>query len=213
MEIDVRHLEKTIRGKSIYSDVNMKLVSGNIYGLVGANGSGKTMFLRTLAGMIIPTGGALLINGKPVSRREKRLYKIGLLLENALLYPEMTGYQTLDYLGNLCSFTGRERIVEVLEAVGLDPDDTRRVQKYSLGMRQKLSIAQAVLEEPELLLLDEPTNGLDAISVEKVRRLIRQAAENGSLVVLASHNAGDIQELCNSIYQVSDGVFTLQEEE
>ena len=199
---ELSQINKSIRKTEILTDVNLKLSRGMIYGLVGKNGSGKTMLIRLMAGLIQPSSGKILIDGKEADLFRRRDINIGIVIENIMLNPELTGYENLKYLASIQKIIGENEIRSILLQVGLDPDDKRKVRKYSLGMRQKLSLAQCFMENPDLILLDEPTNGLDEASVENIRKLIKKHAERGAIVCLASHNKEDIAELSNEIYMV-----------
>ena len=188
MELKAQKISKVIRGKKILSDINLELCDGNIYGIVGANGSGKTMLFRALSGLMSVTSGKITWNGKVLRQDFAVLPSLGIMLENVGLYSNMTGMQNLRYLASLKNKIQDKEIRRALERVGLDPDDRRKYQKYSLGMKQRLAIAQAIMEKPDVIMLDEPTNSLDAKGVEEIRRLILEEKERGALILLASHN-------------------------
>ncbi len=205
MELKAQKISKVIRGKKILSDINLELCDGNIYGIVGANGSGKTMLFRALSGLMSVTSGKITWNGKVLRQDFAVLPSLGIMLENVGLYSNMTGMQNLRYLASLKNKIQDKEIRRTLERVGLDPDDRRKYQKYSLGMKQRLAIAQAIMEKPDVIMLDEPTNSLDAKGVEEIRRLILEEKERGALILLASHNQEDIRILADHIYQIKDG--------
>ena len=205
MELKAQKISKVIRGKKILSDINLELCDGNIYGIVGANGSGKTMLFRALSGLMSVTSGKITWNGKVLRQDFAVLPSLGIMLENVGLYSNMTGMQNLRYLASLKNKIQDKEIRRALERVGLDPDDRRKYQKYSLGMKQRLAIAQAIMEKPDVIMLDEPTNSLDAKGVEEIRRLILEEKERGALILLASHNQEDIRILADHIYQITDG--------
>lgn len=204
MELKAQKISKVIRGKKILSDINLELCDGNIYGIVGANGSGKTMLFRALSGLMSVTSGKITWNGKVLRQDFAVLPSLGIMLENVGLYSNMTGMQNLRYLASLKNKIQDKEIRRALERVGLDPDDRRKYQKYSLGMKQRLAIAQAIMEKPDVIMLDEPTNSLDAKGVEEIRRLILEEKERGALILLASHNQEDIRILADHIYQIKD---------
>lgn len=205
MELKAQKISKVIRGKKILSGINLELCDGNIYGIVGANGSGKTMLFRALSGLMSVTSGKITWNGKVLRQDFAVLPSLGIMLENVGLYSNMTGMQNLRYLASLKNKIQDKEIRRALERVGLDPDDRRKYQKYSLGMKQRLAIAQAIMEKPDVIMLDEPTNSLDAKGVEEIRRLILEEKERGALILLASHNQEDIRILADHIYQIKDG--------
>ena len=205
MELIADHISKTIRGKKILSDISLSLSSGRIYGFSGRNGSGKTMLFRALSGLMSVTSGTVSWGGKILKKDFSVLPGLGILLENVSLYPELTGFQNLSYLAGIRKKIGREEIRAALLRVGLDSKDPRLYGKYSLGMKQRLAIAQAVMEQPDVLMLDEPTNSLDDQGVEEIRKLILEEKQRGALVLLASHNREDIRILADQLYKIEDG--------
>ncbi len=204
-QLVVENLCKRMKEKDILKDINLTLEYGKIYGLVGRNGSGKTMLIRALSGLIHPTSGKVMVKGKELYKDIPNIDRLGIIIENAGLYPEFTGFQNLRFLAGVNQLIGDAEIKEAIERVGLEPDDKRTVKKYSLGMKQRILIAQAIMEKPEVLLLDEPTNALDESGVELIRGIIREEAERGALVVVASHNKEDIALLCEEIYSMNNG--------
>jgi ABC-2 type transport system ATP-binding protein len=211
MELIADQIYKTIRGKVILSDISLCLYGGNIYGFMGRNGSGKTMLFRALSGLMSVDSGAVIWNGKVLRRDFSVLPSLGIVLENAGLYPNLTGMQNLNYLASLTHRISAEGIRQAISRVGLDPDDRRPYGKYSLGMKQHLAIAQAVMEQPDVIMLDEPTNGLDEDGVGEIRKLILEEKERGALILLASHNSEDLHMLADHLYRV-DGGRTLAQE-
>lgn len=195
MELVVNNINKAIRRKRILSDVSLCLKSGNIYGFVGRNGSGKTMLFRALSGLMRIDSGSIVWGERTLHRDFSVLPGLGILLENAGLYPDLTGIQNLTYLAGLTKKIGQEEIIRAIIRVGLNPRDKRVYRKYSLGMKQRLAIAQAVMEEPDVIMLDEPTNALDETGVEEIRKVILEEKERGALILVASHNKEDIQVL------------------
>lgn len=212
MELTAINISKTIRKRIILSDINLHLISGNIYGFVGPNGSGKTMLFRALSGLMSIDSGSIIWNNKVLHQDFSVLPSSGIVLENAGLYPNMTGIQNLTYLAKLTHRIGTAEIKRALLRVGLDPDDKRPYSKYSLGMKQRLAIAQAVMEEPDVIMLDEPTNALDEDGVEKIRKLIIEEKQRGALILLASHNKEDIHILVDQLYRINKGRLYMQEE-
>lgn len=203
--IKTENLGKRIKDKVIYHDVNLSMESGHVYGFVGANGSGKTMLIRTLAGLIRPSEGRMILNGQEYVPFENRILSTGIVIENMNLYPDMTGFQNLKCLSKINRSITDSDIHNAIMAVGLDPSDRRKVGKYSLGMRQKIVLAQAIMEKPSLLLLDEPTNGLDEDSVDKIHTIMLELAREGSIVAIASHNKEDIEKVCSTTYYFQKG--------
>ncbi|MDD5947567.1 MAG: ABC transporter ATP-binding protein [Oscillospiraceae bacterium] len=202
---------KTLQGHTVLDHVSLSLESGKIYGLVGRNGSGKTMLIRSISGMVRPTSGAIRWNGKQLYQEIDYIPRLGLLIENIGLYPEFTGFQNLKLLAGIQKRITDADIREAIIRVGLDPDDNRPIRKYSLGMKQKITLAQAFMEKPELLMLDEPTNALDEASVARVRDDIKAAAAQGAIVLLASHNKEDISCLCDVVYFMEEGKLSVMQ--
>lgn len=205
MKIQIKNVTKTIKDHMILNQVCMELYSGKIYGLTGPNGSGKTMLLRLIAGLILPTEGEVWINDKRIGVDLDFPESIGVLIENPAFQAYYTGYKNLELLAALKKQIGEAEIKEALKKVDLDPGDKRKFYKYSLGMKQRLGIAAAIMESPGLLLLDEPTNALDEQGVEIVTELIQRERNKGALVVLASHDSVFLEKLADEIYQVRNG--------
>lgn len=205
MILTAEHISKTIRGREILHDVSLELHSGKVYGFVGRNGSGKTMLFRALSGLMGLTSGTVRWGDQVLKRDFAVLPNLGIVLENVGLYPNLTGLENLRYLANIRKKCTQEDLRAVLERVGLDPDDRRTYGKYSLGMKQRLAIAQAIMEQPDVLMLDEPTNALDSEAVAQVRGIITQEKERGALVLLASHNYEDIRLLSDEVYRLESG--------
>ncbi len=203
--IKLSSIEKKIEDNMVLKDINIELESGNIYGFVGKNGSGKTMLFRMIAGLIKPDAGQILIDERSVKFNEENLLSIGLIIENAGLYKEFTARENLKLLASIRGVIGDDEIDAVIRKVGLDPKDKRKVGKYSLGMRQRLLFAQAVMESPDVLLLDEPTNALDKEGINMIRELILKERDRGALICLASHNEDDISMLCDKIFKMDMG--------
>lgn len=211
MELVANNINKTIRGRVIISNVSLCLQSGNVYGFVGKNGSGKTMLFRALSGLMRIDSGSIVWEEKTLHKDFSVLPSLGIIIENAGLYPNFTGIQNLTYLANLTKRVGQEEIIHAITRVGLDPYDKRLYGKYSLGMKQRLAIAQAIMEKPDVIMLDEPTNALDETGVEEIRKIILEEKERGALILLASHNKADIQVLADEWYRVENGQVIKQE--
>lgn len=205
MELRAENISKIIHKKTILSNVNLELHNGTVYGFVGANDSGKTMLFRALSGLMSVTSGRITWNGKVLHRDFSVLPSLGILLENVRLYSNMTGMDNLRYLASINRKIGDDEIRYALKRVGLNPDDRRIYQKYSLGMKQRIAIAQAVMEKPDVIMLDEPTNSLDEAGVEAIRRLITEEKKRGAVILLASHNQEDIRILADCIYRIDKG--------
>ena len=210
-EIVVNEVSKSIYGVPIINSVSMTLVSGNVYGFQGINGSGKTMLLRAVAGLIVPTEGSVSVFGKQLNEKYAFPENMGLIIENVGFWPDFTGMKNLQLLASVRKKIGDEEIRKTIRRVGLDPVDRRVYKKYSLGMKQRLGLAQAVMEEPELLLLDEPTNGLDDSGIEQFNTIIREEHSRGATILLASHDKEELKLLCGRTFRISDGVVAEEE--
>lgn len=205
MTIEVKNVTKVLRKITVLEDVNLTLESGTIYGLRGVNGSGKTMLMRLLAGLIRPTRGMVLIDGRQLGKELSFPPDMGMLIENPAFLDGYTAAQNLRLLAGIRKKVEEERIQEVLQQVGLGYEDKRRYRQFSLGMKQRLGIAGAVLEHPALLLIDEPTNALDTDGVEMVQKLLLEEKERGALIVLACHDFTILQSLSDVLYLVKEG--------
>ena len=205
MKLVAEKVCKTIRKAEILRDVDLELEGGTIYGFVGRNGSGQTMLFRALSGLMGLTSGQVTLDGKLLHRDFSVLPSLGIVLEHVGLYPGLTGVENLRYLTKLTGKIGPSEVRTAIERVGLDPDDKRTYRKYSLGMKQRLAIAQAVMEAPDVIMLDEPTNGLDDDGVRKIRELILEEKARGALILLASHNQEDIRILSDQLYRIEAG--------
>lgn len=199
------HISKKIGDKEVLKDISFELFGGNVYGFVGENGSGKTMLFRVLSGLVKPTQGKVLLDGTNLYEKHSPV-KIGVIIENSSMWPELTGFENLYYLASLNKYISKEEIIQTLRRVGLDPNNALPIKKYSLGMRQRLIVAQAVMEKPDFLFLDEPTNSIDKQGAMLVRQIIAEEASRGAVVLLASHIGQDISALCEEVYEVKAGV-------
>jgi ABC-2 type transport system ATP-binding protein len=191
----------------------MLLEKGKIYGLVGMNGSGKTVLMKCICGFLQPTEGKVTVEGKVIGKDIDFPHSLGLMLETPGFIPYMSGKSNLKNLALIKNKIGDREIEEAMQLVGLNPKLKKRVSKYSLGMRQRLGIAQAIMEKPELLILDEPFNGLDAQGVEDIRKLLMKLKEEGVTILLASHYDEDIRTLCEDVYLVQNHQVTKKEKE
>ena len=203
--LEACHITKTIKNEAILKDICFQIQSGRIYGIIGENGSGKSMLFRVLSGLIHIDKGEILLDGERLSGNLSQYLKLGLTLENIGLYPELSAMDNLLYLARIRGEIGKQEIKEVIARVGLDIANKNIVKTYSLGMKQKLILAQAIMEKPELLFLDEPTNALDEKSVKRVRHIIEEERERGALIVLTSHRKEDIDLLCDKTYRMVHG--------
>lgn len=204
-ELKVEKIEKYLDGRKVLDKIELDLYGGCVYGFTGRNGSGKTMLFRAISGLVKVDSGKVIYNGRELSKKLSILPSLGIIIENTGMYPEFTGYQNLQMLANIRRKIGKSEIKAALERVGLDADDKRTVHKYSLGMKQRLAIAQAIMEKPDVLMLDEPTNGLDEEGICMIRNIIREEKNRGSIILLASHSKEDIELLADIVYKISDG--------
>ncbi len=202
MKVEISHISKTLRGAKVLDDVSLTLEGGNIYGLMGENGSGKTMLMRTVCGLVRPDRGTVTFDGQD---RKNAKPVLGVMIENTALYPDLTGMENLGLFASILRIADKNAQAEAMERVGLDPKDRRTYRKYSLGMKQRLLLAQAIMEKPQVLLLDEPTNAIDAEGVALTHEIMRQEADRGAVVLLASHISADIHDLCCKVYRMDRG--------
>ena len=205
MKLIAERINKTLKGKTILNNISLELESGKVYGFWGRNGSGKTMLFRAQSGLMSIDSGIIRWNGQELHKDFTVLPSLGITLEHAGLYPGLTGMENLTYLAKIRNTIGKQEIMDAIRRVGLDPYDRRTFGKYSMGMKQRLVIAQAVMEHPDIIMLDEPTNGLDESGVEEIRRLIEEERNRGALILLSSHNRDDMDILADDRYRLSDG--------
>ena len=203
--LEIKNLTKTFGTQTVISDISMTLVSGKIYGLVGRNGSGKTMLMKMILGFVSPSSGSIKIEGKVLGKDISMPDRIGAIIENPGFLPEYSGFKNLKFLAMIHHKISNEEIRNAMRMVGLDPDSKKHVGKYSLGMRQRLGLAQALMEHPDILLLDEPLSGLDNDGVQEMYQILLKQREEGKLIVVASHSSEDIRVLCDEIFHFDKG--------
>lgn len=203
--ITLQNVQKEIKNSFVLQDINLTLQSGKVYGFVGRNGSGKSMLFRILSGLIRPTNGTIAIDEKELYKETSYIGDIGLVIENARLYDDLTGLDNLRFLAKLKNKITDHEIKNAIERVGLDPADSRTLKKYSLGMKQRITIAQAIMEKPDYIFLDEPTNALDEKGIEQLYQIVKEEVSRGALICIASHNKTDIDLLCETVYHMADG--------
>lgn len=199
--IVIDKLTKSFKGKTVLEDVNMRLQEGRIYGIVGDNGSGKTVLLKLICGFMKPDSGTVTVNGKVIGKDADFPENTGIIIEAPGFLPNYSGMKNLEYLASIRGKIGKEQIESAMKTVGLDPSSKLRVGKYSLGMKQRLGIAQAIMEDQQLLILDEPMNALDKDAVEEMRKLFLNFKASGKTMLIVSHNEGDISTLCDEVYE------------
>lgn len=204
-KIIVKDIVKTLKGKTVLNHVNLELEKGLVHGFFGRNGSGKTMLLRAVSGLIAPDEGYVEVFGKNLTKERAFPESMGIVIENIGLWKHLTARENLRLIADIRGVIDDKEIDEALEAVGLEPDDKRKYKAFSMGMRQKLALAQAIMEKPELLILDEPTNGLDDDAVESFRAVLQQQKQRGATCLIATHQKEDVKDLCDKVYHVRDG--------
>lgn len=203
--IEVKNLTKKLGGRVIFSDVNLLFEKGHIYGFIGRNGSGKTVFLKCICGFMEADEGEILQDGKRLKIDMEYLDNMGFLIERPGFLEELSAYNNLKYIASIKKLIGKKEIGIYLERVGLNPYDKKAVGKYSMGMKQRLGVAQAIMENPDILILDEPMNGLDESGVEFMRTLLLNLRHEGKIILIASHYQEDIRLLCDEVYCFKDG--------
>lgn len=203
--IEIQALSLVLNKNHILKDITVSFEHGKIHGLIGRNGSGKTMLMKCICGFVKPTSGTVTVNGKIVGKDCDFPDGMGIIIETPRFIPYYSGYKNLKLLADLNKKIDKEQIRQSMQKVGLDPDLKRHVRKYSLGMRQRLGLAQAIMESPDLLILDEPMNGLDKDGVADMRKYLLELKEQGKTILLASHSAEDIDVLCDSVHEMDKG--------
>ncbi|MED2942818.1 ABC transporter ATP-binding protein [Bacillus swezeyi] len=203
--IEIKHVTKNIKGRDVLKDVSLSLDKGKIIGFVGHNGSGKSMLFRLISGLIKPTTGEIKIFGEILHKVLSFPRSISVILEKPGFLDQYSGFDNLKFLADIQKNITDQQIKEAIERVGLDPSDKRGVKAYSLGMKQKLAIAQAIMEKPEIMLLDEPMNGLDEDAVKNVYNIIQEQNQRGATILITSHHKEDIEALCDEVYKVNSG--------
>lgn len=204
MYINIENVNKTIKGSKVLSNINLHFEGGKIYGLKGKNGSGKTMLMRAISGLI-HTEGVIDINGQILGKDISFPPSVGLLIENPSFINSYTGFKNLKVLASIQNKINDDTIRTVLSDIGLDADDKRTYKKYSLGMKQRLGIAAAVMEEPDLVILDEPINALDESGAKQVREILAKQKERGAICIIACHDTEELEYLSDEIIEISEG--------
>ena len=204
--IVVKNASKAFGKEAALQNVSMVFEEGKIYGIVGRNGSGKTVLFKCIMGFLKLDDGKVIVDDKVVGLDVDVINNAGIIIENPGFLPGYTGYQNLKFLAKLTRKIGKKEIMDAMTKVGLEPLSKKHVGKYSLGMRQRLGIAQAIMEDPDILILDEPMNGLDNQGVEDIRKLLLELKEQGKTILIASHNREDIDVLCDHVWEMDRGV-------
>lgn len=201
----VEDIVKSFKGVMVLDHVNISFEKGKIHGIIGRNGSGKTVLIKIICGLVQPDEGHVRVNGKEIGKDVDFPENIGVIIEAPGFLPSLSAYKNLDYLASLRGVIGKEQIRSAISMVGLDPDDKKHVGKYSLGMKQRLGIAQAIMENPEILILDEPMNALDKNGVAEIRELLLRLKKEGKTILIVSHNSEDIRMLCDTVHEMDGG--------
>ena len=204
--IEVSHVNKNFKNNKVLKDVTLRCESGRIYGLVGDNGSGKTVLFKTICSFLSCDEGTVSGNGKVMGKDKDMLTEAGIIIEDPGFLRNWSAYHNLEFLYTIRNRPDKSYLHSVLNTVGLDPKLKRPVGKFSLGMRQRLALAQAIMEDPPILILDEPMNGLDKNGVAEIRELLLKMKNENKLIILASHNREDIETLCDEVYEMEDGI-------
>ena len=205
--IVLENVVKKFKDYTALRGISISFEKGKIHVIIGRNGSGKTVMMKCICGLMHPDSGKITVNGKMIGKEVDIANDIGAIIEAPGFLPNYSGYRNLKFLADIKRVIGKQEIYAAMKTVGLDPDNGKHVGKYSLGMRQRLGLAQAIMENPSILILDEPMNGLDRKGVEEMRDLLVSFREQGKTVLLASHNREDIDILCDTVQEMEDGSF------
>lgn len=203
--IQLQNVTKRIKENTVLDNVSYTFKSGFVYGLYGQNGSGKTMLLRAISGLINLDSGSIFIDGEKLHDKIEFPPETGIVIENMELLPECSAKRNLQMLAKIKNIADEKDIIFSLERVGLDPDSDKKVKKFSLGMKQRLNIAQAIFENQKIILLDEPTNALDEEAVQLIYKIIREEKSRGATIIVATHHKEDLKEVCDVILKIEEG--------
>lgn len=204
--VRLKNVSKNFKKETVLKNVDVSFMQGQITGIIGRNGSGKTVMLKIICGLMKADEGEVIVDGELMNEARLHDGKIGAVIEHPGFIPYKSGYKNLKYLADIRKKIGSDEICEAMRTVGLDPESGKHVGKYSLGMKQRLGIAQAIMEKPELIILDEPMNGLDSHGVDDIRHFLLNLKEKGKTIILTSHHAEDIEILCDKVYEMEDGM-------
>ena len=207
--ITIKNLTKKFKTATVLDDVNIAFEKGKVHGLIGRNGSGKTMLMKCICGIVPPTSGEIYVNEQRIGKDTDIPKNVGVIIETPGFIPSYSAYNNLKFLAVLNNNIGKEEIRNAIKSVGLNPDDKKHIGKFSLGMRQRLGLAQAIMEHPDLLILDEPMNGLDKDGVKDMRQYLLDLKAQGKTILIASHSAEDIDVLCDTVCEMDRGKLTV----
>lgn len=207
--LEIKGLTKKFKQRTVLRDINLSLKFGNIYGFIGANGSGKSVFFKTICGFLKPDKGTVTVNGKTIGKEIDFLPSLGVVIEKPGFIENYNQFDNLKYLAQINNIIDDKKIIEVIHRVGLDINNKEKVKTFSLGMRQRLAIAQAIMENQKIIILDEPFNGLDKNGCNQIKNLLMELKSPDRLILLTSHIEGDIDSLSDYIFEFSDGKISL----
>lgn len=206
--IQIKDLNLIIKNKKILENINVSFKQGQIHGLIGRNGSGKTMLMKCICGFVKPSSGKIIVNNQIIGKDCDFPKNVGIIIETPNFIPYYSGFKNLKLLADLNNKISNEDIKKSMERVGLNPNLKLHIRKYSLGMRQRLGLAQAIMENPDILILDEPTNALDKDGVADIRTYLKELKKEGKTIVIASHSTEDIDTLCDTVHEMDKGIIS-----
>lgn len=212
MKIELKNVSKKYKDVTVLSDINVVFESGKIYGFIGRNGSGKSVLLKMICSFYTPTTGEILFDGENIIKGKKFPPSTRALIEKPNFIPDLTGYENLELLASIQNKIGKEEILKSLDDVNLIAEKDKKYSKYSLGMKQKLGIAQVIMEDPKIMILDEPFNGIEEKTADKLRELLKSEAKKDKIIIIASHIKEDIENLCDVIYKFDEGKMEKQKD-
>ena len=208
--VTVDNVRKIFKEQHALDAVSVEFEKGLVHGIIGRNGSGKTVLFKCICGLMNPSSGCITVNGKVIGKDIDVPESVGIIIEAPGFLPQYSGFKNLKLLASLSNKISNQTIRNAIKTVGLNPDSKKHVGQYSLGMRQRLGIAQAIMEDPDLLILDEPMNGLDNDGVQDMRKLFLSLKEQGKTLLIASHSREDIEVLCDHVYEMDKGRLVTQ---
>lgn len=205
MKLEIKNLCKTFDNNQVLNDINLEMNSGHIYGFIGRNGSGKSVLLKIICGFYMPTSGMVLQDGVDYSKEGSFPENTRALIEKPKFIPDLTGYENLELLASIQNKIGKEEIIDIMEKINLKNEMNKNFSKYSLGTKQKLGIAQVLMENPDMIILDEPFNGVENSTADDIRKMLIEEKNKGKLIIIASHIKEDIENLCDEVYEFDGG--------